>query len=328
MKDKITAGTNSYLDRIFIRDVAQTTTVAGLANQSSVSGIVWYYSRKGDVLATPVTMVSGVIGSYTSFNPTAPTGAPTLTIAATTGGSIPNGTYYGVWTYTANGGRTTISSISGPIATTGTNTCQITFPTPTFNSVTNSGVTGWQGFLGTTSGTPFYAVGLSTYSGGIGGTIGVNQTIAAYNLAQPNPPAATTVSGGGFIAVDNTNMPGIYEISLPNHSIGSGYPFVDHFFKGTSIPQIPARVELDNINYQGPGHVVLASGGLELIQAEIGINVRQAFAPMLAALAGLGSGLDVGLPKYYGANNPSTKRIDSVTDSYGNRTTVTLTLPA
>ena len=76
MKHKLAAGLTSFLDSWFFRDMSQTTTVAGLTGiTNATAGLKWYYRRKGDTASTPVTLLAGTLGTYTSFNPAAP-GAP------------------------------------------------------------------------------------------------------------------------------------------------------------------------------------------------------------------------------------------------------------
>ena len=71
----------------------------------------------------------------------------------------------------------------------------------------------------------------------------------------------------------------------------------------------------------------LASDGVDLVVIESGINLRQANALALAALAGKISGADGTTVTIKGADN-STTRILATVDSNGNRTAMTLTLPA
>ena len=71
----------------------------------------------------------------------------------------------------------------------------------------------------------------------------------------------------------------------------------------------------------------LASGGLDAILVEPGVNVRQAFSPMLAALAGVVSGAGTGTIVIKGANTTTT-RVTATVDSVGNRSTVILALPS
>lgn len=69
-----------------------------------------------------------------------------------------------------------------------------------------------------------------------------------------------------------------------------------------------------------------AVGSVDGVQIEAGINMRQALAPILAASAGLVSGVGTGPILIKGAGT-STTRITATTDSAGNRTAITLNLP-
>jgi hypothetical protein len=71
----------------------------------------------------------------------------------------------------------------------------------------------------------------------------------------------------------------------------------------------------------------LSSAGLDTVSIEPGINIRQAISPILAASAGTLSGAGTGTVVIKGGNNAPT-RITASTDNAGNRSSVTLTLPA
>jgi hypothetical protein len=75
------------------------------------------------------------------------------------------------------------------------------------------------------------------------------------------------------------------------------------------------------------GQVALAPGGLDAVQVESGVNARQALSPILAASAGVLLGAGTGTIVIKGGNVPVT-RITATTDNAGNRTAVTLSLPA
>ena len=73
----------------------------------------------------------------------------------------------------------------------------------------------------------------------------------------------------------------------------------------------------------------LGPAGFDAIPVEAGVNARQALSPILAASAGVlaGSGTGTITIKGGGANN-ATSRITATTDGTGDRTSVTLNLPA
>jgi hypothetical protein len=76
------------------------------------------------------------------------------------------------------------------------------------------------------------------------------------------------------------------------------------------------------------GRVTLSPLGLDAVQVETGVNARQALSPILAACAGVASGLGSGTVTFKAGNAPATTRIVATTDTAGDRTAVTLTLPA
>jgi hypothetical protein len=71
----------------------------------------------------------------------------------------------------------------------------------------------------------------------------------------------------------------------------------------------------------------LASAGLDTIVVETGVNARQALSPILAACAGVLAGAPAG-PITIKGGNVTTTRITADVDGSGNRTGVTLNLPA
>lgn len=249
MKHKITAGTLSFLDRIFVQDLSQTTTVAGLTGLTNASaGLAWSYCRKGDTAATPVTLVAGTLGTYTSFNPSTP-GAPSNT-GSGTGGTIAAGTYFTAATWTANGGETAIGTASSSVTLSGS-TSSITVTQP---GSPPAGVTGWKVYLATSSGGPWYLAGGSPdiNRGGVGTAIATTTiTATSFSTSNAQPPASTTISGGGFIVIDGTLLKGEYEVSVPNPMITSGFTSVNGDFHGAAnMGVLPFEIDLDVPNYQ------------------------------------------------------------------------------
>lgn len=60
-----------------------------------------------------------------------------------------------------------------------------------------------------------------------------------------------TWATGGFIVVDGTNMPGMYEISIPNAAIASGAASVIIYFNGaTNMSPVVLEIELTAVNNQ------------------------------------------------------------------------------
>lgn len=72
----------------------------------------------------------------------------------------------------------------------------------------------------------------------------------------------------------------------------------------------------------------LSSAGLDSIPVETGVNARQALSPILASAAGVLSGAGTGTIVIKAGANSGTTRVTATTDSSGNRSSVTLSLPS
>jgi hypothetical protein len=96
-------------------------------------------------------------------------------------------------------------------------------------------------------------------------------------------------------------------------------------FAGGAVASVSAPVTVGTNNDKS-GYV-LSADGLDGITIEAGINLRQALSPILAASAGVVTGSGSGIIQIKGGNSPTT-RITATTDPNGNRSAVTLTLPA
>jgi hypothetical protein len=128
------------------------------------------------------------------------------------------------------------------------------------NTSTTSSVAGLTGLTYSSS-------GLTLYYCRAGDTSSTAVTLSAGTLG--------TWSSGGFVAVDGTNMPGVYEIGIPNAAVASGKPSVAFVMQGaTNMEVIPWQYELDAVNYQDgvrfgltslPNATAAASGGLPTV---------------------------------------------------------------
>lgn len=126
--------------------------------------------------------------------------------------------------------------------------------------VPNSSVTTGAGLTGLAFGTS----GLSGYYIREGANATTQITLATQTLG--------TWSSGGFIVVDGTNMPGMYEISIPNAAIATGAASVVIYYQGAAnMAPVILEVELTAVNNQDGVHFGLsgipnaaagASGGL------------------------------------------------------------------
>ena len=166
---------------------------------------------------------------------------------------------------------TTVSQVT----TGSTSTVTLTQATPP------AGVTGWRLYGSSASGGPYYIVSGAT-------PIAIGTTTYTVTSPIPSsgavPPVGSTITGGGFIAVDGTNMPGWYEVSIPNTALASGDASVGFQMQGaTNMENIPWQYELDAVNYQDgihfgmtalPNAAAAAAGGLPTIGTGAGqINV-------------------------------------------------------
>lgn len=93
----------------------------------------------------------------------------------------------------------------------------------------------------------------------------------------------------------------------------------------------PVSTRLATAGYTAPDNdktgYKLAPDGIDLIVVEAGVNARQALSPILASACGRLTGAPSGTIVIRGGN-VATTRITAATDADGNRTSVTLALPA
>ena len=59
-----------------------------------------------------------------------------------------------------------------------------------------------------------------------------------------------TFTSGGFVAVDNTNMPGWYEIGIPDAALDGGNEVAIQLRGATNMVPVNIYIELDAIDYQ------------------------------------------------------------------------------
>jgi hypothetical protein len=105
-----------------------------------------------------------------------------------------------------------------------------------------------------------------------------------------------TWSLGGFVAVDGTLFPGLYELGLPDAAISTGNSVKLILRGATNMAVCPVEIELDSVNYQDGQAFGLASLP--------GAGVL-AVSPVAASVAGnvAGSVGSVTAPVTVGANN-------------------------
>jgi hypothetical protein len=95
------------------------------------------------------------------------------------------------------------------------------------------------------------------------------------------------------------------------------------------ISDVKAKTDNLPLNPAAVGSaMVLTSSGLDNITVETGVNARQALAVVTSACAGVLAGAATTSIAIAAANNPGTNRISATVDASGNRSAVTLNLPA
>lgn len=121
-------------------------------------------------------------------------------------------------------------------------------------------------------------------------------------------------------------LPGSYAANTAGSRMGNLDAAVSSrsTYAGGPVSSVTAPVTVGT-NTDKTGYA-LGSAGLDAINVESGINVRQSLAPILAAACGVVSGSGTGSIQIKGGNSQTT-RITASTDPSGNRSSVILTLP-
>lgn len=123
-----------------------------------------------------------------------------------------------------------------------------------------------------------------------------------------------TWTSGGFIEVDATDMPGVYELHVPDAVLATGANSVAILLKGaTSMVPLPLEIQL---NDNDPGDVwnQILEGAL---------TAKQIMRLLVAASAGQLSGAATTTIVIKSADTPGKTRLTATVDSNGNRTSVT-----
>lgn len=141
--------------------------------------------------------------------------------------------------------------------------------------------------------------------------------------------------GTAPILTTTTDLSGVQVPSSAGAALKAAYSNLDatissrSTYAGGAVASVTAAVTVGT-NNDKTGYK-LASDGLDSITVETGVNARQALSPILAASAGVISGASNSSSMSIivkAANNSTTTRIAATADRYGNRSYVTLTLPA
>jgi len=87
------------------------------------------------------------------------------------------------------------------------------------------------------AGLVFNSAGLTAYYYRQGAAAAVAITLATMTLG--------TWATGGFVAVDGTNMPGVYQLGIPDAALATGASYVTILLKGaTNMKQTVVRIQL------------------------------------------------------------------------------------
>jgi hypothetical protein len=136
----------------------------------------------------------------------------------------------------------------------------------------------------------------------------------AVNAPINNITTLGTFAGSGpnaaFKEVDATNMPGVYELHIPNNAFVSAGPTTVLMLKGAAN-MAPVVMEFE----------------FDILDKSVGdtYTMRQLLLGYAAALLGKSSGLDTNTAIYRAADD-SKNRINATVDNFGNRSAVSLTL--
>ena len=349
-----------------ISSVDGQSGVTGLASQVTSGSATWpiYISKAGASAVIPTGSVTEVdstnypglyalslssvdsdsLGAFmlrSRAQLTSPTVSPTLT-TATAGGSLPATTaYYVVYTITTGSGETLISPQS--TVTTGagsTNSITVTSPTTVPNA------TGYNVYVGTTSGGPYYLQqqGYTTNT-----LFGTNFLVTVVSTAGANPPSINTA----YITYE-VNVEHQIVAYNPNDAIALGLSDLTNietkvstiptdFVSSTDITNIASAILVTPANKlatNASGDVTVSNLPTDFVSStditnivtaiqgfvvETGLTFEQSIRLIVAALAGQVSGASGSTITISAANNPATTRIVATVDSSGDRTSLTLT---
>lgn len=150
------------------------------------------------------------------------------------------------------------------------------------------------------------------------------------NVATGSPPSASTIAAA------------VWNEAKASHTTAGTYGYLldaqsSTLSTASALSSVASNVATI-LGQTGTTGVVVASGsktgytlssaGLDSIVIETGVNARQALSPILAAAAGVLSGAGTGTIVIKAGANSGTTRVTATTDSSGNRSSVTLSLPS
>ena len=161
------------------------------------------------------------------------------------------------------------------------------------------------------TGLVFNSAGLTAYYYREGAGAAVAITLATMTLG--------TWASSGFVVVDGTNMPGVYQLAVPDAAFATGANSVVVMLKGaTNMAPVVLEVELTQWDTQ----TVLSTLVWDFV-IEGSYKAKELVRLFAGALLGKCSGAATTTVNYRNTAD-SLNRISATVDPYGNRTAVTL----
>ncbi|MGE4196018.1 MAG: hypothetical protein AB7G11_02695 [Phycisphaerales bacterium] len=134
-----------------------------------------------------------------------------------------------------------------------------------------------------------------------------------------------TWSSGGFKAVDGTNLPGHYELGVPDAALAASATYVTIQLKGaTNLVPIEVFIELDTINYQDSVRAGLTALPNAAAEASGGLITRGTSTGQLSVSGGAAQVAGVQLKKNTAFSGFTFMMVDA-TDGFTPETGVTVT---
>lgn len=164
------------------------------------------------------------------------------------------------------------------------------------------------------------------------------QNAAATAITLATQTATGAFSSGGFVAVDGTNMPGLYRLDIPDAVLATGVNSAYIMLKGaTNMEPCVLEIELTTIDLQaatvpanathfaGTAYATALAAEVDAVwdeQVDGTVTARQSVRLANSALAGKASGLGTTTAVF--RDLADTKdRLTATVDADGNRTAVT-----
>jgi hypothetical protein len=164
------------------------------------------------------------------------------------------------------------------------------------------------------------------------------QNAAATSITLATQTATGAFSSGGFVAVDGTNMPGLYRLDIPDAVLASGVNSAYIMLKGAAnMEPCVIEIQLTTIDLQasvlpanatqfaGTAYATALAAEIDAVwdeQVDGSVTARQSVRLQNSALAGKASGLGTTTAVF--RDLADTKdRISATVDADGNRTAVT-----